>query len=175
MSLKTARDTMERRAQAPTLAPTFPLLLGQALTQKLAIVRCPWSLPSTPRWSTQRPKRTSHRRCTHRTNVVVPRQDGRQPPPPSASPPPPSPLGLSCVRVGSWLFGSFSSLCVRACPPFVNNITNGCLAIHAKHATCVLPIRELFHTITFYTQKNTLVPTATSPSDWDFACPSCLG
>lgn len=53
VSLKTARDTMERSAQAPTLAPTFPLLLAQALTQKLALVRCPWSWPSTPRWSTR--------------------------------------------------------------------------------------------------------------------------
>ena len=159
----------------PILSPSKNGQASPSRSRRLGIQWSPWSSRSTHRWSTRRPKRTSHRRCTHRTNVVVPRQDGRQPPPPSASPPPPSPLGLSCVRVGSWLFGSFSSLCVRACPPFVNNITNGCLAIHAKHATCVLPIRELFHTITFYTQKNTLVPTATSPSDWDFACPSCLG
>ena len=119
-----------------TLSPSKNGQANPFRSKRLATQWSHWSSLSTRRWSTQRPERTSHRRCAHRVYVVVPRQDGRHSPPSSASSssPPPPPLGLSCVRVGSWLFGSFSSLCVRECPPFVNNIANGCrLAIHAKH------------------------------------------
>ena len=130
-------QTQQITSSKPTLLPFKNDQENRSRSKRLGIQWSHWSSRSTHKWSTRRPKRTSHRRCAHRVSVVVPRQDGRQPPPPSASSsPPPSPLGLSCVRVGSWLFGKFSSLCVRECFP-VFNITNGCLAIHTQPAVCV--------------------------------------